>query len=83
MENRRARGSEGLVCDHAMLAAVSLGLGSTIIGLTPPVVDRSKVLRKHYGIPGDNNVITCLILGYPGYGYRCGIRRDLAGVRYL
>ena len=71
-----------LVCHHSMLAALSLGLGSTIIGLIPPVVDRSKVLRKRYGIPKDNKVCTSLVLGYPKYKYRQGIRRDLAGVRY-
>ena len=71
-----------LVCHHSMLAAVSLGLGTTIIGLIPPIVDRSKVLRERYGIPKDNKVCTSLILGYPKYKYRQSIRRDLAGVQY-
>jgi nitroreductase/NAD-dependent dihydropyrimidine dehydrogenase PreA subunit len=71
-----------LVCDHAMLAALSLGLGSTIIGMIPPVVDRSKILRERYGITEDNKVITSLIIGYPKYKYRQGIHRELAGVRY-
>jgi ferredoxin len=72
-----------LVCHHAMLAALSLGLGTTIIGLIPPIVNRSKVLRKRYGIPKDNRALTCLILGYPKFKYRQGIRRELAGVRYV
>ena len=71
-----------LVCHHSMLAAVALGLGTTIIGLIPPIVDRSKVLRERYGIPKDNKVLTSLILGYPKYKYRQSIRRDLAGMRY-
>lgn len=71
-----------LVCHHAMLAALSLGLGTTIIGMIPPVVERSKELRARYGIPDDNRVLTSLILGYPKYRYRRGIRRDLAGVRF-
>jgi hypothetical protein len=71
-----------LVCHHSMLAAVSLGLGTTIIGLIPPIVDRSKVLRERYGIPRGNKVCTSLILGYPKYKYRQSIRRDLAGVQY-
>jgi NAD-dependent dihydropyrimidine dehydrogenase PreA subunit/nitroreductase len=70
-----------LVCHHAMLAAISLGLGTTIIGLVPPIVDRSEILRKRYGIPKDNRVLTSLILGYPKYKYKKSIRRDLAGVR--
>ncbi len=66
-----------------MLAAVSLGLGSTIIGLIPPIVEHSKVLRERYGIPKDNKVLTALILGYPRYKYKKSIRRDLAGVRVM
>lgn len=71
-----------LVCHHAMLAALSLGLGTTIIGMIPPVVERSKELRSRYGIPKDNRVLTSLILGYPKYRYRQGIRRDLARVQF-
>lgn len=71
-----------LICNYSMLAALSLGLGSTIIGLIPPVVDRSKHLRERYGIPKDNKVCTSLVLGYPKYKYRQGIRRDLAGVTH-
>ena len=74
--------SAHLVCHHAMLAALSLGLGSTIIGLVPPIVDHSKELRRRYEIPEDNRVLTSLILGYPKYRYRRGIARELAGVRY-
>ena len=72
-----------LVCHHAMLAAVSLGLGTTIIGLIPPIIDRSKALRQRYGIPKDNRVLTSLILGYPKYRYSRSIRRDLAGVEMM
>lgn len=71
-----------LICTYAMLAALSLGLGTTIIGMIPPVVDRSKELRQRYGIPKENRVLTSLILGYPKYRYRQSIRRDLAGVQY-
>ena len=71
-----------LVCHHAMLAALSLGLGTTIIGMIPPVVERSKELRARYGIPKDNRVLTSLILGHPKYRYRRGIRRQLGGVQF-
>lgn len=72
-----------LVCHHAMLAALSLGLGTTIIGMIPPIVDRSKVLRERYGIPKDNRVLTSLIVGHPKYKYKRSIRRDLAGVQMM
>lgn len=84
--NRRALSYEEnahLVCDHAMLAAVSLGLGTTIIGMVPPIVNRSRVLRERYGIPRMNRVVTSLILGHPRYKYKRSIRRDLAGVRIV
>ena len=72
-----------LVCHHAMLAALSLGLGTTIIGLIPPIVDRSKVLRQRYGIPKENKVMTSLILGHPKYKYKKSIHRDLADVQMM
>jgi ferredoxin len=72
-----------LVCHHTMLAALSLGLGSTIIGMIPPVLDRSSHLRTRWGIPKENKVISTLILGYPKYRYRRGIARELAGVQRL
>jgi nitroreductase/NAD-dependent dihydropyrimidine dehydrogenase PreA subunit len=71
-----------LVCHHAMLAAHSLGLGSTIIGLVPPVVDRSKRLREHFEIPKENKVITSLVLGYPRFRFHRRIRRSLADIRW-
>ena len=84
--NRQAMSYEEnahLICNYAMLAAVSLGLGNTIIGLIPPIVDRSKVLRERYGIPKDNKVVTALIVGHPKYRYKKSIHRDLAGVRVM
>jgi NAD-dependent dihydropyrimidine dehydrogenase PreA subunit/nitroreductase len=71
-----------LVCHHAMLAAVSLGLGTTIIGMIPPVIERSRDLRERYGIPKENKVLTSLIVGHPKYRYKKSIRRDLAGVTF-
>jgi ferredoxin len=84
--NRRSMAYEEnahLVCHHAMLSAVSLGLGTTIIGLIPPIVDQSKMLRNRYSIPQENKVISALILGYPKYKYQKGIIRYLAGVRII
>lgn len=72
-----------LVCHHAMLASLSLGLGATIIGLVPPIVDRSEALRRRYQIPKENRVLTSLIIGHPKYRYSKSIRRDLAGVRIV
>lgn len=69
-----------LVCHHAMLAALSFGLGSTVIGLVPPIVDRSKTLRERLGIPQEHKVITSLVMGYPRHHFRKSIRRELSRV---
>jgi len=39
-------------------------------------------LRRSVRVFKDHRVLTSLILGYPKYRYRQGIRRDLAGVTY-
>jgi ferredoxin len=72
-----------LACAFAMLAAQSVGLGATVIGMTPPVVDESKELRKRYGIPAENKVITSLILGHPKYKYKKSVKREFPSVRYI
>jgi len=72
-----------LVCHHAMLAALSLGLGATIIGMVPPIVERSKALRLRYRIPDENRVIATLIVGHPKYRFRKSIHRDLAGIHIM
>jgi ferredoxin len=75
--------SAHLVCCYAMLAAQTLGLGSTIIGKVPPIIDRSRHLRRRYGIPKDNKVITSLIVGYPKFRYRKSVRREFPSVRFV
>ena len=50
--------------NYAMVAAQYLGLGSTIIGLVPPVLNQSSQLKALYGIPKDHKVLASLILGY-------------------
>lgn len=72
-----------LICTYSMLAAQALGLGTTIIGMIPPIVDRSKDLRNRYGIPKDNKVITSLILGHPKFKYRKSIKREFPSVRFI
>ncbi len=73
----------GIYQAYGLLAAHSLGLGATAIGLVPPPINRSKELRKLLNIPEKHNVLACVILGYPKYTFRRGIRRNLAGVQWL
>jgi nitroreductase len=59
----------------AMLAAHAQGLGSTIIGLIGPAVNKSQQLKEIFKIPAENKVVTSLVLGYPKYNYLYAIKR--------
>ena len=67
-----------IACTYAMLAAESLGLGSTIIGGAPPILQRNKVLCRQLGIPEENKPSIALILGHPAVSFRKTIRRRFA-----
>lgn len=70
----------GIACTYAMLAAESLGLGSTIIGGAPPILQRNKSLCRRLGIPDANKPSVTLILGHPAVNFRKTIRRRFAHV---
>lgn len=96
-EDTIARGAPALILFHAarqnedifialaygLLAAHSLGLGASAIGLIPPVVERNPELRKMFHIPADNKVLASMIIGYPRYKYSRGIKRTPAGVTWV
>ena len=67
---------------YAMLAAHSLGLGSTIMSIIPPAIDMNVELRKLFKIPECNKVISSIILGYPKYKYKRGIKRTIRNVEW-
>lgn len=64
-----------IACTYAMLAGESLGLGSTIIGGAPPIIQRRKELCSSLGIPKGNTPSICLILGHPDTCFKRSIRR--------
>ncbi len=72
-----------IACTYAMLAAESLGLGNTIIGGAPPVLQRNKPLCKRLGIPAANTPSVSMILGYPATEFRHAIRRRFSHVRIV
>jgi nitroreductase len=72
-----------LVTQTAMLAAHSLGLGSTMIGLVPPIVERSRALRERWGIAENQAVLAAIVVGYPAVTFVRIQRRRLASVRYV
>ncbi len=69
-----------IACTYAMLAAESLGLGSTIIGGAPPALQRDKALCQRLGIPYGNIPSMSLILGHPAIRFRRAVRRRFSTV---
>ncbi len=64
----------GIVCDHMMLAARELNIGSVMVGLFDP-----KIIRSEFNIPETIEPTALLLLGYPADGflspYRHGTER--------
>jgi nitroreductase len=50
----------GIVCDHMMLAARELNIGSVMVGLFDP-----EIIRKEFNIPEYIEPTALLLLGYP------------------
>lgn len=69
-----------IACVYAMLAAESLGLGTTIIGGAPPILQRNKNLCQRLGIPEGNTPAIALILGHPATHFKRAIRRRFTAV---
>ncbi len=61
----------GIVCDHMMLAARELGIGSVMVGLFDPYIIRHEFEIADYIIP-----TALLILGYPRDGFLSPQRHD-------
>ena len=70
-----------IACTYAMLAAESLGLGSTMIGCAAPPLARRRDLLRKYGVPERSKPAIVLILGYPATTYVRGIRRPFLAVK--
>ena len=64
-------------CTYAMLAAHAQGLGTTMIGMVPPFVDRNRDARRCLRIPDENTAVLSLIAGHPKMKFSRGIRRQV------
>lgn len=67
-------------CTYAMLAAESLGLGSTIIGGVPPILQRNPKLCRNLGIPEGHVPALALIVGHPAVRFRRAVKRRFVSV---
>ncbi|MFZ6027991.1 MAG: nitroreductase family protein [Chloroflexota bacterium] len=68
---------------YGFLAAHALGLGGSAMTLIPPAIENSPALRKLFSIPAENRVVGAMIVGYPRYHYRRGIRRSLKSITWI
>ena len=69
-----------IACTYAMLAAESLGLGSTIIGGAPPVLQRNRPLCDSLSIPVGHTPAFALIVGHPATHFKRAVRRHFVHV---
>ncbi|MCD6564768.1 MAG: nitroreductase family protein [Bacteroidales bacterium] len=68
---------------YSMLAAHSLGLGATIIGIVPAAINKVKEVREVFQIPEENEAIISVIIGYPKYKYRKSIKRRGHNINWI
>lgn len=59
----------GIVCDHIMLAARELNIGSVMVGLFDP-----RIVRKEFNIPAYVEPTALIMLGYPAEGFLSSAR---------
>ena len=64
----------------AMIAAESYGLGTCIIGMIPPAIERSRKLREMLKIPKGNKIYGALLLGWPKATFNRSIPRKFKSV---
>ena len=69
-----------IACTYAMLAAESLGLGTTMIGGVAPVLMRNKKLCSQLGIPDANTPAIALIIGHPKVKFTKNIKRRFSTI---
>ena len=69
-----------IACTYAMLAAESLGLGNTIIGGAPPILQRNPGLCRRLGVPDGHSPSFALIVGHPATHFLRSVRRHFVHV---
>jgi len=72
-----------IALSYGFLAAHSLGLGGSAMDIIPPAIERNRELRRMFLIPEENKVVASMIVGYPKYKYRRGIKRNLKSAKWI
>jgi len=65
------------------LAAHSLGLGATMIGIVPAAINKVAEVKEIFQIPKEHESTASLILGYPKYRYKRAIKRNQHAVEWI
>ena len=61
---------------YCMLAAQSLGLGTSMNGIVPAAINKIPEVRKIFSIPENHEAIISLTIGYPKYKYKKTVKRE-------
>jgi nitroreductase/NAD-dependent dihydropyrimidine dehydrogenase PreA subunit len=68
---------------YAFIAAHALGLGATVLGIVPPVLNRSPELRALWKLPEGHECVASMIVGHPRIRFRRAIKRPAPAVHWL
>ncbi|MCW8848599.1 MAG: nitroreductase family protein [Melioribacteraceae bacterium] len=68
---------------YAMLAAHSLGLGSTMIEIISAAINKVKEVRNIFQIPDESEAVMSVIIGYPKYKYKRAVKRDMQNIDWI
>ena len=68
---------------YTILAAHSLGLGETMVGIVPAAINKVSKVKDLFKIPELNEAIMSVIIGYPKYKYKRAIKRKNENVEWI
>jgi nitroreductase len=68
---------------YVMLAANSLGLGATMIGIVPAAINKVKEVRDIFQIPTEHEAVMSVIIGYPKHKYKQTIKRKVQTINWI
>lgn len=68
---------------YIMLAAHSLGLGATMVGIVPAAINKVSEVRDIFDIPEEHEAVISVIIGYPKHKYKRAIRRKVQAIHWV
>ena len=68
---------------YCMLAAQSLGLGTSMNGIVPAAINKIPEVRKIFSIPENHEAIISLTIGYPKYKYKKTVKREQKTIHWV